>query len=187
MPPADIWHSKSLLSSSIEVKLIGSDYTRRNHVRHLHNLTHTQTHTQMSFIDHHDVSLSELRTSSLPAAQTHWISLDFIMEVIEPCDVVEDPECNMPPYFVPDDPPVVNFYRGIEGSFEITAKDDNPDDVVTVTNTVLPKGATFNEVRVGNPSVYRLRWTPDLDDNPAVVCFQARDSRDPVGSCGCVF
>jgi len=99
--------------------------------------------------------------------------LDFIMEVLADCSE----NCNNPPYFSPVPPAVVTVYTGTAFTFDISAKDDDVIDTVTITTSVLPDGATFVEMVPGNPTTWRLSWAPTIDQTSVNICFKARDSR----------
>jgi len=111
------------------------------------------------------------------APTTGYTPLDFIMEIILPCNV-SDPTCNLPPRFVPPLPFNKTFFVSVEGSYLIQAVDDNVQDTVTVSYSPLPTGSSFDPITApGNPCVYKFRWTPRQDQTAAVVCYQATDSR----------
>jgi hypothetical protein len=71
-------------------------------------------------------------------ATNNFIPVDFIMEVLTPC-ALSNPSCNRPPYLVKDltcgaaNPVLLpcllpfekNFFRGVEGTYQIFGKDDN--------------------------------------------------------------
>ncbi len=110
----------------------------------------------------------QLRISDGAAA----VYLDFLIQVMTVC-----PACNKAPVFDPAPPPSVSLYSGVEYTLDITASDPDPSDSVSIINTVLPDYCTFLQVRAGNPTTWRLRWTPTIDQISSVVCFKARDSR----------
>ena len=89
--------------------------------------------------------------------------------------------CYNAPYFDPLEPFTATFYRGVESTYHIVARDDDASDQVTVISSLLPtSGSFFKDVDAtpdgDNPVYYALRWTPLPEDIDMTACFQATDS-----------
>jgi PKD repeat protein len=68
------------------------------------------------------------------------------------------------------------FTAGTPGSFSVTASDVDAGDVVTLSGTGIPSGASFAPGAPGNPVSGTFNWTPTAaQEGPTIVTFSATD------------
>lgn len=101
------------------------------------------------------------------------VPLDMLFDVSEPCSNPRN--CITYPEFVPATPVKEVFYRGVQRSVPIVAKDMNSGATVTIETTVMNEG-TFVPVTIGATSTYNFIWSPSIDSNSFTVCFKAKNS-----------
>jgi hypothetical protein len=70
---------------------------------------------------------------------------------------------------------IVEAVSGIPFTLSIVADDADPEDLVTVTSTAIPQGASFQRT-VANPGAINVTWTPSVNQGGSIICFTASDS-----------
>jgi hypothetical protein len=92
---------------------------------------------------------------------------------------------NVPPNFTVCNSVVMGSV-GVPLSFQVCAADTNPGDVVTLTSSPLPPGATLTPPlpASGNPICTTLNWTPaNSDVGNHVITFTATDNHLRTATC----
>jgi hypothetical protein len=109
------------------------------------------------------------------------VPFDFIFQVVTDCTGVGQ-GCAVPPYFYEPfpvlNPPLYpagqwNFTRGIQGTFMVCAKDNDPSQTVLIDHSIFPANSNWVLDFQGNPTCYFYSWTPGLTDVDQIICFYA--------------
>lgn len=113
------------------------------------------------------------------------VPYDFTVQVVPPGSVVTyGPGCGS----------TINTFVGREVTFDVSASSNLQSDVVTLTSSPLPTGATFTPVTTGPSPVSRFRWTlPRRTPNEGgsvhptpgtTICFGAQSATaSALGNC----
>jgi len=90
------------------------------------------------------------------------VAVDFLINLVANCPGNHAPQFNYPPT-----PPNGGFFvacpdQGQSFSFTVSASDPDPGDVVTITHSGLPPGATLTCNPPSNPNSCVFNWTPTV-------------------------
>lgn len=110
------------------------------------------------------------------------VGVDFLINLVDGCQ-----QNNNPPHFdrppTPADGQVLTAcpLLGQKFSFTVQASDPDAADIVTITDSGLPPGATLTCNPPGNPTSCTFNWTPTIAQvGSYVVNFQASDGTTAV-------
>lgn len=110
---------------------------------------------------------------------TQFMTADASCKVPLDMTITVTADANKVPYFTPANSVCGNTLSVPAGStltVPLTAKDDDVADTVTLNNSGLPAGATF-DTTAGNPAIGTFTWPTDVSmlGNTAIAVFSATD------------